>query len=63
MIDITTVNLNPTLEQFQLEGQNAALKKNNHFLVVLSIILAGATSAAIYSYHMKNRNFIQQSPT
>lgn len=62
MLDITTVDLNPTLEQFQLEGQNATLKKNNHFLVVMSIILTGVTSAAIYYYYKKERNFTQQSP-
>jgi hypothetical protein len=62
MTDITTINLNPTFEQFQLEGQNAILKKNNHFMVVMSIILTGVTSAAIYYYYKKERNFIQQSP-
>lgn len=59
MIDITKVNLNPTLEQIHLEGQNAALKKNNLLLVVLAIFLAGTSSAAIYSYYLKNRNFIK----
>ena len=53
MIDITTVDLNPTLLQFQLEGQNATLKENNHFLVVMTIILGGVTAAAIYYYYKK----------
>jgi hypothetical protein len=61
MIDITKVNLNPTPEQFLLEGQNDALKKSNHYLIIFSIILTGATSAAIYSYYVKNRNYIRQS--
>ena len=63
MTDITTINLNPKPEQFQLEGQNATLKKTNHFLFVMSIILTGVTAAAIYYYYKKERNFIQQSPS
>lgn len=53
MIDISTVNLNPTLNSVAMAEKNSALKKSNTVLILIGFFLAGLTTAAILSSYKK----------